>query len=205
MIFYGASVIANGVSAGECMGRKKLPSLEIKDRKFSVSVVQPDEMVVPEGVGMLHGNVVATFSEGYEIEYGAERAGRGWCIFIEHIAAVIGYTDFVIQIDKRHRFDSCEWAAIKDHEDEHIRAHLSVISDNRGEIKRAITDASAAMAPVFAADESGIDAAMDKLEKELASRPEIRLMRQKIAAEQEIKNKRVDQNDKGERIRRCAE
>jgi hypothetical protein len=176
-----------------------LPSLEIKVPSFSMSVVQPDRKM-----DLLHGNVVSTLAEEYEISYGAQRAADGYCVFIEHIAATIGYTDFVVQIDKRHPLNSCEWRAIKEHEDEHIRAHLSVIEDGEDDIRRSIAGAANSLMPVFAESEDEIDGAMDRLESELESQPQIRLMRQKLNAEQEIRNKKIDLDDKGWRIRACG-
>jgi hypothetical protein len=174
--------------------------LEIKEPRFSVSIVQPEKKM-----DLLHGNVVSTFAEEYEIEYGAQKTDGGWCVFIEKIAAEIGYTDFVIQIDRRHRFDSCEWTAIKEHEDDHIHAHLSVIRDEKKDIELAVRSAANNILPVFAEDESDIEDAMNEMESELSSQPQIRLLRQKLAAEQEIRNKKIDLNDRGERIRKCME
>ena len=143
----------------------------------------------------MHGNVVATFSEAYQIEYGAAREGAGWCVFIEHIMAEVGYTDFVIQIDRRHRFDSCEFNAIRDHENKHVRAYLSVIDDAKEDIKNSILAAAGTVLPIFVENEHGIDVAMDELEEKLQSRPQIRLMRQRLSAEQEIRNRRIDMHD----------
>ena len=188
------------LSAADCLRYKTLPSLKIKVPRFSVSIVQPD---VP--MNLLHGNVVATFAEEYEIEYGAEKTDGGFCVFLERISASIGYTDFVVQIDRRHAFDSCEWHAIKEHEDEHIRAHLDVIDDEEAEIKSAVQSAADNIFPVFVASESGMDGAMDDMESELQAQPQLKLMRQKLNAEQEIRNKKIDLADKGTRIRQCAD
>jgi len=177
-----------------------LPSLEIKVPEFSVSIVQPDRFM-----DLLHGNVVATFVEEYEIKYGAQKFEGGWCVFIEGITAIIGYTNFVVQIDRRHHPDSCEFDAIMEHEEEHVRAHLSVIEDSMRDIRSSISAAANNVLPVWVLDERGIDGAMDELEEKLQSRPQIQLLRQKLSAEREIRNKRVDLNDRGERFRRCVE
>ena len=196
--------------AEDCLQYKTIPSLEIKVPSHFVSIVKPDRRM-----DLLHGNVVSTFSEEYEIEYGAERInagglppeakGEGWCIFIENITAIIGYTDFVVQIDKRHSFDSCEFKGILEHEEEHIRAHLSVVEDEQKDILRAIQDAANNVLPVFVKDESGFDSAMNDIEDMLQKRPEIRLLRQKLAAEQEIRNKKIDLIDKGHRVKACGD
>jgi len=164
---------------------------------------------------LLHGNVVATLVEEYEIEYGAARVGgengeaarspkgEGWCVFIEGITVEMGYTDFVVQVDKRHSPESCEFKRILEHEDEHVAAHLAVIRDEGKNIRAAIAAAANNVLPMFARDENGIDDAMNELETRLQNRPEIRLLRQKLAAEREIRNKKIDMNDRGERLRGC--
>jgi len=199
IIFCLASLVSCLAPAADCLKYKRLPSLEIKVPGFSVSVVQPER-----GLDLLHGNVVATLAEEYEIEYGAEKASTGgWCVFIERVSATIGYTNFVIQIDKRHEKDSCEFNAIKEHEDEHVRAHLSVIEDGKKDIKQGLIDAADSVLPVFAETEKDFDRAMEEMEGELEARPEVKLLRQKLAAEQEIRNKKIDLGDKGRRIRAC--
>ncbi|MDR3208492.1 MAG: hypothetical protein LBT45_01435 [Rickettsiales bacterium] len=192
-------IVFSQLQASECLQYKMLPSLEIKVPEFSVSIVQPEKKM-----DLLHGNVISTLSEEYEMSYGAQRVDGGFCVFIEHISAAIGYTDFVVQIDKRHPFDSCEWHAIKEHEDEHIRAHLSVIDDGIEDMRRAIAGAANNMLPVFVENEDDIHNVMDDIEAELESQPQIKLMRQKLNAEQEIRNKKIDLNDKGWRIRACG-
>lgn len=191
-----ATLAANNV----CLNYKTVPSLKIKVPSHSVAVVQPEK-----NLNLLHGNVVATFSEEYEIEYGADKAGGGYCVFIEGITATIGYTDFVIQIDRRHPKGSCEFNATKEHENEHIDAHLSVINDGKKSINRALYGAANNVLPIFAASESDIERAMDDMERRLQDQPQLKLLRQKLNAEQEIKNKKIDLNDKGERIRQCME
>ena len=152
---------------------------------------------------MLHGNVVSKLAEEFEIGYKAEEQDGGWCIFINSIIAIIGYTDFDIQIDKSYSPESCEFSMVKDHEYEHIRAHLSVIDDEQDDIKDFIRGAANNIFPIFVSKESEIDGAMDKIQDDLQSQPQLVLMRKKLNAEQEIRNKKIDLNDKGERLKMC--
>jgi len=185
--------------ANECLRLKTVPSVEIKEPEWSVSIVQPENKL-----SLLHGNVISTFAEEYEITYGAQKVSGGWCVMIENIEALMGYRGFVIQIDRRHNKGGCEWNAIKEHEDEHIRAHLSVVSDNRSEIKRSISAAAGTILPVFVETDGEIGRAMDELQTELQNAPQIRLLRQALSAEQEIRNRKVDLQDKGARIGECG-
>jgi hypothetical protein len=187
-------------SADDCLKYKTLPSLEIKVPRFSVSVSQP-----PRPLNLLHGNVVATFAEEYEVEYGVQKSGGGFCVFVQKIVASVGYTDFDIQIDVRHRPGSCEFNATKDHENEHIRAHLSVVDEGMDGIRKSVAAAANDILPVFLETEDMVAAAMDEIEKELQDTPQIKLMRQTLQAEQEMRNKKIDLDDRGWRISKCGE
>jgi hypothetical protein len=192
------SLVSSSVPADECLKYKTLPSLKIKVPSYSVSVVQPDRKM-----NLLHGNVVATMAEEYEIEYGARKIDGGYCVFIEHITATIGYTDFVVQIDRRHSPESCEFAGILEHEYEHIHAHLAVIDDEKKDIEGTIRASANNVLPLFVPGEDGIDGAMADLETALQNQPQILLLREKLVAAREIRDKKIDLNDKGDRIRDC--
>jgi len=184
--------------ANDCQRFRGAPLVRVREPDFSVSVESPKEEM-----NLLHGKVIATFSEEYEIDYNAEWDGDGWCLYIDRITAVVGYTGFVIQIDRRHKFDSCEWHATKAHEDEHIRAHLSAVSENKDEIKQSVREAAAAILPLFVENESDLEIKMNEMQDELAGQPQIKILMQKLDAEQEIRNKKVDLGDKGWRINEC--
>lgn len=175
-----------------CLKHKVVPSLDIKDPSFSLSVVQPDVEM-----NYLYGNMIATFVEEYEIEYGVEPVIGGYCVFIEGIKAKVGYTDFVVQIDRRHGEGSCEFESILEHEDEHISEYLDAFRSEKKGIERAIMDAANNILPIFVKSEDEFDDAMNGLEASLQNRPEIKLLKQKISAEIEIRNKKVDVGDKG--------
>ena len=172
-----------------CLEYKIVPSLEIKVPNYEISLSQPDKKM-----DLLHGDVVSTLIEEYEITFGAKIVKDGYCVYIKNVTLNIGYTNFSIQIDKRHDPDSCAFEAIKDHENDHIKAHLSVIDDSMTDIKQAIKDASNNILPIFITDSSKIDSAMNELEYNFQNQPQIILMRKKLNAEQEIRNKKVDLN-----------
>ena len=184
--------------ASDCTRFKTVPTVDIKIPEHNISVRQPDGFS-----DLLHGRVLARFSEQFEISYGVGETSGGWCLFIERMDAVMGYTDFTVEIDQWHMTGSCEYDAILEHEYEHVEAHLSVMDTELVEIKKSVTNASASILPVFIEYKSEIEGAMDKLEKRFQDRPEIRLMRQKLAAEREIRNRKIDLEDRGWRIEKC--
>lgn len=184
--------------ADDCLSYKLNPNVEVKSPSWSKEVVQPLKTM-----DLLHGDVVATLVENYEIIGDTTSIEDGFCISLKSVQATVGYNDFLVKIDSRHIPDSCAYNAVLSHEDEHIRAYLSVIDDYNDKIKSAIYSAANSVMPVFVSDESEIDSALDILNKRLQEHPDLILMNQKIQAEQEIRNKRVDQNSNNDRIKQC--
>lgn len=184
--------------ADDCLSYKTRPIVHIKNPSWAKEVVQP-----LQPMDLLHGNVMATMTENYEIIGDTTSIEDGFCVSLKSVEADIGYSDFMVHIDARHKPGSCTYNAIITHEDEHIRAYLSVIDDYHDEIKNAVFSASDSVMPVFVKNESEISGALDILNEKLQSHPELILMKQRIAAEQEIRNKRVDQIETGIHLKQC--
>ena len=173
----------------DCLSYKVLPQVTVSSPEWAKSVVRS-----LRPMNMLHGNVAATFIETYNLSASAEQIEDGFCVVLNSVEAVVGYTDFLIQIDSRYAPDSCRYNATMEHEDMHIRAHLSVVDDLNSEISSAISHAANTVMPLFVRTNRDADAALDKMSAEIQDNPNVILMRQKINAEQEMKNKRIDQN-----------
>jgi carboxypeptidase C (cathepsin A) len=197
-IFFIVTFFPLIINASDCLQYKVSPTIDIEIPKSSVSVTQPEKKM-----DLLHGDVVSTLSEEYEIGYEIHHINDGLCLCVKSVKAIVGYTNFVVQIDKSHEPNSCQFNAVKEHEYEHINAHLSVIDDEKEEIRQTVSDAANSVMPIFIEDKKDLDTAMNDLEKSLQGQPQIGLMRKKIYAEQEIRNKKVDINDRGERIQKC--
>ena len=183
--------------ADDCLSHKISPAVNVTVPKWTKSIVQPSKPM-----DYLHGNVTATFVEKFALSVEANPIENGYCVVLTEVNASVGYTEFLVQIDVRHRPDSCGYNVTLSHENLHIEAHLSVISDGAGDIKRSVAAAAESVMPIFVLYGDDVDAALDKMERELQSHPDIVLSRQKIQAQQEIRNKKVDETDvAGQRIR----
>ena len=143
--------------------------------------------------------------DNYDIVADITNIEDGYCVTLKSVFATVGYSDFLVQIDIRHQPDTCSYNAILSHEDEHIRAYLSVIDDYKKELKDSIYTAADSITPIFVRNASDIDAAITELNAELQAHPDLILIKQKIKAAEEIRNKRVDQHDTGETLRKCFE
>lgn len=196
MIFLARPVFAYD----DCLAYKLSPKITLDTPVWSKEVVQP-----LRHMDLLHGNVIATLVDNYDIVADITNIEDGYCVTLKSVFATVGYSDFLVQIDIRHQPDTCSYNAILSHEDEHIRAYLSVIDDYKKELKDSIYTAADSITPIFVRNTSDIDAAITELNAELQAHPDLILIKQKIKAAEEIRNKRVDQHDTGETLRKCFE
>ena len=190
--------VFNAFAADDCLNYKLNPTINIKTPTWQKSVVQPLKKM-----DVLHGNVIATLVDNFEITGDITSIEDGFCVALKNIDATIGYSDFSVQIDISHKPNTCSYNAILQHEDEHIRAYLSVIDDNDELISRSIKSAAESIVPIFIRNEQDKETALDKLNHELQNHPDIILLKQKISAAEEIRNKRVDLNDTDETLNKC--
>ena len=191
-------LLPNLVLADDCLSYKLNPDINIKTPSWSKQVVQPLQKM-----DVLHGDVIATMVDNYELTTDITSIEDGFCVALKRVDAIIGYSDFLVQIDLSHKKNSCSYNAVLSHEDEHIRAYLSVIDDNQELLEKSLKSAAISITPIFVKNQQDIDSAVDKLNEELQSHPDIILLKQHLKAEEEIRNKRIDQNDTGESLRKC--
>ena len=190
--------VSNAMAVDDCLDYKLNPTINIKIPDWQKTVVQPLQKM-----DVLHGNVMATLVDEFEITGDITSIEDGFCVALKNIDVNIGYSDFLVQIDISHKPNTCSYNAILQHEDEHIRAYLSVIEDNADLIKKSIKSAADSIVPEFIHSEKDKEMALDKLNNELRNHPSIILLKQQIRADEEIRNKNVDLNDTGETLKKC--
>ena len=182
----------------DCIDYKLSPHVAITAPSWTKEVVQPIHQM-----DLLHGDVIATLVDNYDITADTTDIEGGICVTLKSVDAVVGYEHFLVQIDIRHAPNTCTYDAILSHEDEHIRAYLGIIDEYGDELNAAISSAANSIMPIFVEDRIDVDAAVDALNNALQSHPDVILIKQKIKAAEEIRNKRVDALDNGTRIRQC--
>ncbi len=188
----------NIANADECTVYKIKPKIIINTPDWTKKVVQPKKPM-----DVLHGNVVATLGDNFDINTTIIPVQNGFCVALKSVNTTIGYSDFLVKIDIRHNPKTCSYNAILNHENMHIDAYLSVIEDNKTELHNAIYSAADSVMPIFVKNKYDIDAAVEKINDELQSHPDIVLMMQKIHADEEIRNKLIDQNEDYSELKSC--
>lgn len=198
LLFFICLFIPKILFADGCLDYKLNPKVNIITPIWSKSVVQP-----LKSMDVLHGDVIATLVNEFEITTDLTSVEDGFCVSIKNLDVTIGYSDFLVQIDISHRPNTCSYDAILQHEDEHIRAYLGVIEDKKDLFYQYIKNAADSITPIFIYSEKDIEMAIDKLNDELQNHPNMILLKQQIHAEEEIRNKYVDINDTGETLKKC--
>ncbi|NMA32916.1 MAG: hypothetical protein GX944_03235 [Alphaproteobacteria bacterium] len=184
--------------ANDCLQHKTSPQVKIINTEWKQRVVQSEQPI-----DSLHGVVIASFDEEYDLQVSAIPVKSGYCVVLNGLNATIGYTDFLINIDNSYNIDSCEYKIILEHEQEHISAYLQAFDEELENMKKSIQFASNSIMPIFVPSLDGVSSALDKMQQEFQSHPDVILMKQKLDAQQEILNKKVDQRDDGKRINLC--
>ena len=184
--------------ANDCVKYKQTPKININSPIYNKTVIQSNELM-----DKFHGNVVATLVEDYDIAVDLFHAERGYCVVLKSVDALIGYNDFSVKIDSSHKKGSCSYNAILNHEDKHINAYLSVLDDLGTDVKNSVFNAADSVMPIFVPLREDIDSAIEEMNYEMRRHPELILMKQKITAAEEIRNKRIDQNEDNHELKSC--
>lgn len=195
------------VIADDCVQYKKTPFVNIKNPEWTKTVVLSDDpMDEYDGKYFsfkLHGITETSFMEKYEIDFNVIPENDGYCIVVNGVDAIVGYENFLVKIDKSHKKNSCSYNAVLKHEEKHINAYLSILKDMEPDIKNSVFNAMNSVMPIFAPDIESIDLLLDDLYKKLENHPELVLLNQKISAAQEIRNKRIDQDEDHNELKQC--
>lgn len=184
--------------ANDCVKYKQTPSINVNSPIYKKNIIQSNEQM-----DKFHGNVIATLVEDYDIAVDIFSTPGGYCVVLKSVDALIGYNDFSVKIDGSHKSGSCSYNAVLNHEDKHINAYLSVMDDLGMDINSSIFNAADSIMPIFVSSRDDIDFAVEEINYEMRQHPELILMKQKINAAQEIRNKRVDQNEDNHELKSC--
>ena len=197
-VFCSIFLIAISANANECISYKTTPQIIINTPDYTMDVIRSNTHK-----NLLHGNVVATMIDNYDIVADVVSVDGGFCVVLKSVDAIIGYNDFLVKIDMRHEPDSCSYNAILSHEMEHIGTYLSVINDYKSELHSSLFSAANSIMPIFITDKNDADNAINMLNQKLQSHPDVILTLQKIHADEEIKNKNIDATEDYSELKKC--
>ncbi|MDR0804065.1 MAG: hypothetical protein LBO08_03195 [Rickettsiales bacterium] len=152
---------------------------------------------------VMHGNIQASYIEKFGLSAASAPFGDGFCVVLRGLDIELGYTDFLIKIDKSHEPGSCEYNMVLKHEQEHRTVYLSVLDGKKAEIKKTLASAADMIAPAYVARFDDINGALDKMQRDLQENPNIILIKQTIDADTEVANKKIDTRGDSLRMLKC--
>ena len=134
--------------------------------------------------------------------------GRGFkhlnsqCVGISKINFYIGFDDFRVYINKPYRPGSCEYYAVKDHEDEHVDIYKEGLEFFAPDIKKALRDAVKNLRPEQVYSKARAQQVFDKQVKEVSKK--IQPLLDHINAKLHEKQRAIDTDESYRRVtRKC--
>lgn len=89
----------------------------------------------------VRGLTVSKATVSMEVAGKSFRYLNSQCVGVKKIIFYIGFDDFKIYINKPYRVGTCEYYAVKDHEDEHVAIYKEGLEFFTPDIKKALRDA----------------------------------------------------------------
>ena len=198
ILFFVCCFLPLVANADSCINYKTSPNISVKNPDWNKTVILSHELA-----NKLHGHVTATMIEDYDVIVDIIPTKNGYCIVLKDVQGTIGYNEFDVKIDAGHIPGTCSYNAVLKHEDKHIKAYLSVVTDLNKELKNSVFNAADSIMPVFVEKKDDIDNVVENMNREMQNHPELVLIKQKINAAQEIRNKRIDQNEDNSELNKC--
>ncbi|MCL2369439.1 MAG: hypothetical protein FWC83_02070 [Alphaproteobacteria bacterium] len=185
--------------ANICISHKQTPGVSFGSPEWSMRIEMADLG------GDFHGIVEARLSEQIILSKQSIVVPGGRCVSLVSVDAVIGFSEFVVKIDESYTPGTCEFDVIMNHEQEHIRANLSVMQNMSEEWRRALELASNSVMPIFVPAAQSPDHADEVFIRAIQSHPSIVLVRQRTESEKDFRNRQVDMRDDHRRLRACRD
>jgi len=113
--------------------------------------------------------------------------GGGYCAQPVSYDLTVGFSDFLVHIDRQYRRGSCEFAAIRDHEIAHVGLYKGYLDRYLPSIRRQARNAAAQVRPVLVGDpDSGARLLQDQMQRRIT--PLIK----KLNRAADVSNARID-------------
>lgn len=197
--FVGAwALFGNNAFANACLEHKQ-------DVVVNVELIQPKTNIVQDDglADMWHGLVEAAWVNQYDVGFFVQPVKNGICVGINSVDLDMGYEEFNVKIDVRHKKDSCSYNAVLEHEQKHIDVYNRVANEFMPDIKKSVEHTTDSIFPIFVKTYDEVKNATAELKDKFFNHPDLVVMMQKLEAAQEIRNKKIDQEETGEGLKKC--
>lgn len=129
----------------------------------------------------------------------------GYCVSIRSVDLDINVPEFVINIDKRLKKDSCAYKIVLKHETDHMNVNKNVIDDNIDNIKRAIKNATESTEPVFIYDIKNAEKIQSEIREKIENFKDVKEIEEKLKSNAEKYNEDIDTRGDSFEIWKCED
>lgn len=130
---------------------------------------------------------------------------NGYCVSLRSVDIEIKVPEFIINIDKRLKKDSCAYDIILKHEQDHMNVNKNVINSNLDNIKQAVINAANSVKPVFISDIKDSKKIQSDIQKQIESFTDVKEIEQKIKKEMDEKNDNIDNRGDSFNVWKCED
>ena len=126
--------------------------------------------------------------------------GGSYCAYPASYDLEIGYTDFVVYIDRKYRPGTCEYQAILKHENSHIAIYKNYLKRYLPDIKRRVRTAALSVQPVVVSTpDQGTKFIQEQVQRQ------IRPLIERLNREADYSNARIDTPESYRKIQLLCE
>lgn len=173
--------------------------VDIVIREHKIDISQPDY-----SFKYSHGNVLTDIATSYNVGLQVYDVSAGYCIAVESVKMDISYQDFLIQIDKKYKPNSCAYDLVLAHEQSHIDAVTHTVEKYKSDLKRTLLGVATDVRPMFVEKRADIGVAEDKMYDKILGSSSVQQIMQHIKDEIIEKNKKIDSVDNSVELRNCS-
>ena len=184
-----------------------------KEPKITTKINYGDEVVksVPKSTilkfnklknpNLTLGLTSADFSIKYDFGFERYKINEGVCAILSNINFVIGYKNIEVLIDDKYKPNTCEYNAIKEHEQGHIDIYKSELKYYGNLILKELRRIAGDVGPMFFDEKISEKKLGDKIQKTVFENKNIGIIKSKLAKALINKNKDYDSSEEYSRVK----
>lgn len=130
---------------------------------------------------------------------------NGFCVSLRSVDVDINVPEFIINIDKRLKKDSCAYKIVLKHEMDHMDVNKNIINSNIDNIRRAILNATKSTEPLFVSDMKNIEKVQSEIREKIENFKEVKDIEEKLKLDALKNNEDIDTRGDSFEIWKCED
>lgn len=130
---------------------------------------------------------------------------NGFCASLRSVDIDINVPEFIININKRLKPNTCAYDIVLSHEQDHINVNKDIINNNLDNIKKSIISAVNTINPVFITDVKDAEKIQKEIQEKIESFNDVKNIQQKIKNEIYKNNEDIDTRGDSFKVWKCED